>query len=233
MSYVKYCKIMIKSSSYTYFAACCDGLNQNELNYLLRYACQFNHAYNTIGYLIKRGANLDNYDNCSDKPLFIACQTDNNLNNIKYLIKAGADPNFVSDTGNNLLLFACMKSTDKRTAKWLIKLGLDVNQCNTKGNTPLIYACQLKNSNSLVRVLVNNGADINHVNNKGQTPLYFAIAFNKGQVDIIKYLIKKGANVDLVFDYPELQDDERDLLQTLCQQNIKKIKKNAKSAVYI
>ncbi|WP_333601456.1 ankyrin repeat domain-containing protein [Flavobacterium sp.] len=61
------------------------------------------------------------------------------------------------------------------------------------GNTPLCTAI-FKGDLATVKKFVEYGADVNEESN-GMTPLMYAARYNK--VDIIKYLLARGANKDV------------------------------------
>merc|ERR1711862_911491 len=62
-------------------------------------------------------------------------------------------------------------------------------------NEKLIKACYKGKYNEVVR-LVNNGADVNYVDNGGDTP--FLIAAIGANVDMCRYLLDKGANINKI-----------------------------------
>jgi uncharacterized protein len=61
------------------------------------------------------------------------------------------------------------------------------------GNSPLCNAI-LKGDMATVKKFIEYGADVNEMSN-GLTPLMFAARYNK--VDILKYLLEKGADKDI------------------------------------
>lgn len=81
-------------------------------------------------------------------------------------------------------------------AKLLIEYGVDVNKTTDENESSVLALNCTSTSISLkmVKLLVESGADVDKGNSGKVTPLMFAI--NKGEVDVVKYLISKGANVN-------------------------------------
>ena len=70
-----------------------------------------------------------------------------------------------------------------------------------------------------VHILTCNGADLDSPNNKGQTPLHTPAASN-GHLDVVKFLVKSGANFNICSDDGKMPLDpatDRNMkLQTSC-----------------
>lgn len=96
------------------------------------------------------------------------------------------------------LLYAINKDNCK-LASYLIKRGADVRmECNFDGHLPLIWAIHTKNV-SLIDEILNAGAEINARDGDGSTALHDACLYN--HEDIIKLLLRKGADVCVVNNY--------------------------------
>lgn len=78
----------------------------------------------------------------------------------------------------------------------LSRLGVNANLCDDDFNTPLHYAILKNQYYSVVELLKIPNIDINALGEFDQTPLHMAVIV--GNMDIIKILIKKGADVFLV-----------------------------------
>ena len=92
--------------------------------------------------------------------------------------------------GETALLFAVLKGNIKMVKK-LLEIGADPN--GVKGRSPLHPATQFPNT-IILETLLEAGADPNE-SFKGETPLY--VAAMTGQVDAIKSLVRKNADMDL------------------------------------
>lgn len=68
----------------------------------------------------------------------------------------------------------------------------DLNEWDKFGNTPLHYAVFYNNKNNIT-ALIKNHADIDARNQFGQTPTF--IAMRAQHMDVVLYLISKGANM--------------------------------------
>jgi len=139
-----------------------------------------------------------------------------NLDIIKILLKQGANLNY----GNESAIFSSLRNP--KITEFLISQGADVNYKNSFGKTPLFYAIEFGNF-PLIEMLVNSGADINakYISNyekmalmaSNRFPFYVKLcglnhtsrtvlmhAAQKSNLEIVKYLINLGTNVNAVDD---------------------------------
>ncbi len=117
------------------------------------------------------------------------------------------DPNLInyqeSKYGNTLLMLTIMNQQIK-SFKYLLEKKADVNIHNTyAGTSPIIEACSSKYYDiQFVEILVQNGANVNDIetgkrkkgNSTRATPLIEAS--KSGLIDLVKFLVSKGANVN-------------------------------------
>lgn len=99
---------------------------------------------------------------------------------------------------DSFLFFSAIKQNYINLVKRLIQLGADVNQVIIKEKlhaTPLIVAVVYKNA-AMIEMLLANGADVNKsvIVNIINTPLISAVASDDPDLQIIKMLLKAGAN---------------------------------------
>jgi ankyrin repeat protein len=119
---------------------------------------------------------------------------------VKYLISKGADVNIKDSEGKTALLWSASNSLENATI--LISNGAKVNEAAVDGMTPFIQATLGFSSGKvpieMCELLRKNGANI-HAELKRQsalrwTALHYAAA--NGDAELVKYLIKHGANVN-------------------------------------
>lgn len=96
------------------------------------------------------------------------------------------------ENGNTALHIACGAAVKLINISNLIDDSV-INAKNDMGRTPLFMAIQGRRELSEIRYLVTKGADINWEDTCGETPLSCAVV--NDQVDIINYLLEKGARI--------------------------------------
>jgi ankyrin repeat protein len=119
---------------------------------------------------------------------------------VEYLISKGADVNLKDSEGKTALLWASSNSLEN--AKILIANGARVNEPANDGMTPFIQATLGVSSGKvpieMCELLRKNGAKVNaELKRKsalGWNALHYAAA--NGDAELVKYLIKYGANVN-------------------------------------
>jgi len=119
---------------------------------------------------------------------------------VEYLIRKGADVNLKDKEGKTALLWASSNSLEN--AKILIANSAKVNEAANDGMTPFLQATLGVSSGKvpieMCDLLRKNGAKVNaELTRKsalGWTALHYAVT--NGNVELVKYLIKHGANVN-------------------------------------
>ena len=91
--------------------------------------------------------------------------------------------------GSTPFMYAVLYS-DTSTVKRLLKMGADPNKHNDVNATALMWA---SGDLQKIRLLVSHGADVNARSDDHRTPLMLA-ARHPGAVQIVKFLLDKGAN---------------------------------------
>lgn len=119
---------------------------------------------------------------------------------VEYLISNGANVNLKDSEGKTALLWASSNSLENATI--LISNGAKVNESANDGMTPFIQATLGFSSGKvpieMCELLRKNGANINAELNRQSalkwTALHYAAV--NGDAELVKYLIKHGANVN-------------------------------------
>ena len=110
---------------------------------------------------------------------------------VKELLARGADPNAKNDSG----VAALIPATDNlESTRMLVEAGAEVNARTEAGDTALIVAAQRAGAARVVGYLLDKGANLKTSTNDGATALHRAAEC--GDVDVLKLLVDKGAEVD-------------------------------------
>lgn len=113
----------------------------------------------------------------------------NDLTTLRKMIGGGANVNVKDRHGATPLMYAAeVGSAD--AVKMLLAAGADAKAKNAFDATALMWGVA---NIEKVRLLVEAGADVNARSKQGMTPLLIA-ASNAGSIDIVRYLMSKGAN---------------------------------------
>lgn len=119
---------------------------------------------------------------------------------VEFLVRKGADVNLKDSEGKTALLWAASNSFPN--AKILVANGAKVNEAANDGMTPFLQATLGVSSGKvpieLCELLRKKGANINatlqRTSATGWNALHYAVV--NGNVELVKYLIKHGANVN-------------------------------------
>ncbi len=149
---------------------------------------------------ISKGANVNAYDDSDSTILMRACDRCS-ADIIQVLLKAGADPNL----GQPIFrAFSYNKYYVLDVTKTLVHSGANVNTAYHDGVCPLMIASHYNTGfrikafqvgYDLCDFLISSGANLNQTTQYGCTSLMFAA--RSGDIQIVKLLIEKGANVNL------------------------------------
>ena len=155
------------------------------------------------------GADVNCKDTHGRTPLLCAVAA-NQTETVKWLIEFGADVNMPVGLGYNVLTYAILMTDgeeyptpNKNIIKILIKAG---------SNTDEALAAAIKSNNlKLAKILIQNGADINQ-RVITQSPLSMAILnladWEDEALPMIKFLVKKGADVNEILDFVKVGEED-------------------------
>jgi ankyrin repeat protein len=75
----------------------------------------------------------------------------------------------------------------------LIEHGINVNWQSNDGSTPLHYTAWHKQLD-IAKKIIEKGGNLNLVDKQGNNPLWYAVFFAKGHYDLVRLLMKHGAD---------------------------------------
>jgi len=140
--------------------------------------------------LLQNGANVNAKDSYDYTPIMYAAKgaSSKALNAVKYVIKKGAQVNAKNYYESNALKLAVLADNGD-IVKFLVEKGAEGDVSNLL-MVAVGYGKELTKS---IKVLVNKGADVNKVCQHTNDTMLI-IAAQKNHMEIVKFLLKKGAN---------------------------------------
>ena len=170
------------------------GLNVNATNKhgetALSLACQVARA-EFIKLLLENGANPNVADANGNTSLHAAVHVNCTDEILQDIITHKASLDAQNIDGETALLLACSRRL-QGTAKILLEAGSNCIIAANDHDTSLHAAVLGNCSKHLINNLIDHGADVNATNKRNHTALM--LASGKGKVDVMKVLIKAGAN---------------------------------------
>lgn len=142
-----------------------------------------------ITYLLSKGADI-NFKNKNGSTAIFQAAGESSLPVLQFLVKNKAQINIINNDGQTPLSFALLKH-EVENADYLLEKKAKINLSNKY--IPIILVCEA-GSLELLKKIVDRGGDVNALGLNGDSPLYWA--FSSDNVEMIDYLIKKGANPD-------------------------------------
>ena len=109
---------------------------------------------------------------------------------VKILVEHGVNTNAKVTYSRHTPLISAATRNNKEISRLLIKNGANVDGKDARGQTAIFCTRSL----AIVEILVDGGANVNVQDSDGRTPLM--IHAEKGNKDIVSYLIAHGADVD-------------------------------------
>ena len=152
------------------------------------------NSLGTMRLLLERGADPNIATAPGMTPLMMASFYAN-LPAMRLLIEKGAKINAKSAAGVTPL-FEAAASGDSRTVQLLLEKGADAKVATKRNETPLMEAAT-NGDEASIKMLVEHGADVNARDVRGYSALLYAAGSDTMPADAVKYLIEKGAKVDV------------------------------------
>lgn len=172
---------------------------KDSTGYAALHKAVFSGSFDKVKLLIDKGVRVDVQDKHELTPLFYAVMN-NDDKMIKFLVEIGnADVNL--GKYNNPLGMAISRGR-MELAEYLIDKGADINRQDNIGRTFLHEAAKDGNL-AAVKFLVEKGARLDVLDKWNDTPLHVAanVKVNKGHTEVVDYLIKNGADINLTHNY--------------------------------
>ncbi|MBN2663543.1 MAG: ankyrin repeat domain-containing protein [Bacteroidales bacterium] len=169
-------------------------------------ASQLDLDFNIYEKLIDLGADInatiadtaDYWDNPGYTALHFTCSEMDKYRLAELLLHKGADVNAKDVYSNTPLQLSVSDDHNFALSKLLIENGALVTDKNIDGQTPLHLACMYNEDTKTVDLLIQNGAELNVKDNNGWTPVMYAAFY--GNIEIMKFLMDKGADIELKND---------------------------------
>ncbi|KAJ5076648.1 ankyrin repeat-containing protein [Anaeramoeba ignava] len=191
-----------------------DGNNQNPF----QIACQKPNSFQIVKFFVEKGIDIHEATFGNQTALHSACIS-NSLDVVKLLIEKGANPNAQAYDGQTPFHYACLIKSIP-ILKVLLENGADIESRTENQETALHLVCIAEDSFEIIKLLVENGADLNAKTSTQDTPLHYILkdpqfsgmmpsfgyfgstSFDQNEknqdvIQIAKYLISKGADVDV------------------------------------
>jgi ankyrin repeat protein len=162
--------------------------------------------YEIAKLLVEYGADINEADEFGTTPLFVAIEN-RNIEFAKYLLEKGAKTYYMGENFKCCALQYAISMTDMNFIKTLL-LSTPINNLWGSDESSLLVLAIREGNKELVELLCEEGEDVNHYDGNFITPLMEAIEVLKingsmGRtsvyLDIIKYLLNKGADPDYTF----------------------------------
>jgi ankyrin repeat protein len=125
-------------------------------------------------------------------PLLLASMT-GDIENVKLLLAHGADPNKAPNPQANTPLAAAVTFGYADVSQTLIAAGANATLTEATGINLLHWAV-ITGRPMIIPLLVKAGASVNSVDESGYTPLMYAATIDFGDAELVKALLKAGAD---------------------------------------
>lgn len=163
-------------------------------------AAYANSNVKIIKALLDAGANINASGTNSSTPLSSAIDKNPNPEIIKLLLARGAK---MSGEGseNEPLIYAINQRVSAEKIRAIVTAGSNINKLTTGLNptTAFILGCEHYDNDATIKTLIELGSDTNITDKTGATGLfyYFSKDANKRSLETIKFIIQKGADVNI------------------------------------
>lgn len=143
---------------------------------------------------LRKKANVNAKTSYNDTALALAAKC-GSVEIVKLLLSKGADVKTSNKWGDTPLHFAAING-NLEIVKMLVEKKADIHQKNYLHFTPMFYAAIKGNLDCLRYFIEEKGMDVNSKDKIGMTPLIRTCYQEKEHLEIVKYLLEKGASVN-------------------------------------
>jgi ankyrin repeat protein len=148
-----------------------------------------------VKYLISRGANIQAKTCRGKENALMEASEGGHLRVVKLLLKQSMQLLNHLDSHNRSALMKAARSGHLKTFRYLMSKSPRINFTDSSGNDLLMAAVSGGNLNIVKDIIEKHGFAIETINNNRSTPLLLAV--RTGNTRIAKYLLSKGANVNV------------------------------------
>lgn len=121
-----------------------------------------------------------------------------NLPELTRLKETGVDLDVVDRDGRTLLMHAVLDTeAQPEVVRWLLANGAKVDHADRAARYTALHFSTQDQRRELVEILLAAGASIDPLDAYGNSPLWRAVMNSRGDLDLIRILVSKGAKPDL------------------------------------
>ncbi len=171
--------------------------------------------------LIKYGADVNIAAKKEKKTALLLACWEGHEETVKVLLENNADIHHKKSGDKTSLMYAA-HSGNTGIVKLLIEKGAKLHAVNDEGQNALMYAADSDKKLEAFKIIVEAGADINLRDNEGKPVISWAAAH--GSPEIMRYLIGKGARLDIIdsfgynlLDYAAMPEKNRKAVMELAK----------------
>jgi len=148
--------------------------------------------------LLKAGADVNALNNSNETPLYLAAGAERPemFDLLQVLLDANANVNPKETGSNQYPLWAAVNAGQEKNARLLMDKGGDAATFDIFKQILLFTSLKKEFSFDFLKALHAKGADLTLKNKYQETALFMATLYNRGNPDIVSYLIANGVDVN-------------------------------------